>query len=179
MFSVYGLPPLPGHDEIGIPGAAFGTSQQPRPIENGHSGAVLRDLDSDIGLGAVIAALAPHNEPDVRRERLTQGHRLRLASPASCCHYSGSMPLPELREDAPAGERRGFSLCRHPHLKGVGGCWPLVCTLRRRFARNGPVASRSYDRLKLIAFNAGALTCKCQKTNGCIRSVSFDPLRIG
>jgi hypothetical protein len=31
---------------------------------------VLRDLSGQIGLGPVITALAPHDEPDMRGERL-------------------------------------------------------------------------------------------------------------
>jgi len=42
------------HHEIGIPRAAFGTAQDPRPIRYGHSGAVLRNLGSDVGLGSFI-----------------------------------------------------------------------------------------------------------------------------
>src|SRR5437588_10472036 len=39
---------------------AFGTAQQPRPIENRHAGAVLRDLDGfgAASLGAVFSVLA-------------------------------------------------------------------------------------------------------------------------
>jgi hypothetical protein len=64
------LPPLAGHDEIHIPSAAFGTAQQPRPIDNGHPSAVMRDLGSDVGLGSVVTALAPGDDPNLGRERL-------------------------------------------------------------------------------------------------------------
>ena len=37
----------PTHHEIGIPLPAFGTAQEPRPIDDGHPGAM---LGSDIGL---------------------------------------------------------------------------------------------------------------------------------
>jgi len=43
-FSVLG----PADDEIRIPRAAFGTAQQPRPIENGHMRTMVRDLDAPI-----------------------------------------------------------------------------------------------------------------------------------
>ena len=53
------LSPLSGHDEIGIPSAALGTSQQPRPIDNRHPRAVLNNSRGNVGLVSVIAALAP------------------------------------------------------------------------------------------------------------------------
>jgi hypothetical protein len=37
---------------------------------------MLYDLGSNVGLGLVIAALAPHDQPDLRGERLAQGQRL-------------------------------------------------------------------------------------------------------
>jgi hypothetical protein len=40
---------------------------------------VLNNLRSNFGLVSVIAALAPHDQPHLGRERLTQGHRRRLA----------------------------------------------------------------------------------------------------
>jgi len=61
------------HHEIGIPLAAFGTAQQPRPIGYGYARAVLCDLRSDIGLGSMGAALAPHDQPDMRGECLAEG----------------------------------------------------------------------------------------------------------
>jgi hypothetical protein len=57
------LPPLAGHDEIGIPNAAFGTAQQPRPIDDRHPRAVLGNQCGWVGLSSVIAALAPHGSP--------------------------------------------------------------------------------------------------------------------
>jgi hypothetical protein len=33
---------------------------------------MLRDLGGYVGLGAVIAALAPHDQPDMRGERLPE-----------------------------------------------------------------------------------------------------------
>jgi len=50
------LAPLPSHDKISIPRAAFCAAQQPRPIQHRHSRAVLRDLGSDRGLGAGVSA---------------------------------------------------------------------------------------------------------------------------
>jgi hypothetical protein len=51
------LPPLPAHDKIGIPCAAFGTAQEPGPVRNRHPGAVLRLLKRPIGLSPVIGVL--------------------------------------------------------------------------------------------------------------------------
>jgi len=48
------LTPLARHDEIGIPSAALGTAQQSSPVRYGHSGAVLRNLGNDVGLGSFI-----------------------------------------------------------------------------------------------------------------------------
>jgi hypothetical protein len=67
---------------ISIPRTTFSTPQQPRPIRNGHPGAVLRDLSGQIGLGPVITAFAPHDEPDMHSERGPSVIR--------------SMPLPDL-----------------------------------------------------------------------------------
>ena len=61
---------LAGHDEIRIPRAAFGTAQQPRPINDRHPGTVVRDLNGNVGLGPVIAALAPGDDANMCRERL-------------------------------------------------------------------------------------------------------------
>ena len=72
------LPPLAGHDEIGVPSTALGTSQQPRPIDNRHPRAVLGNQRGDVGLGSVIAALTPY-DPHMGRDSLAQGHRRRLA----------------------------------------------------------------------------------------------------
>ena len=38
-----------------------------------HPRAVMRDLGSDVGVGSMIAALAPDDEPHMRGERLPQG----------------------------------------------------------------------------------------------------------
>ena len=48
------LTPLARHDENGIPSAALRTAQQSSPVWCGHSGAVLRNLGSDVGLGSFI-----------------------------------------------------------------------------------------------------------------------------
>jgi hypothetical protein len=61
------------------PSTALGTSQQPRLIDNRHSRAVLGNQRGKVGLGSVIAALAPHDQPHLGRDRLAQGHRRRLA----------------------------------------------------------------------------------------------------
>jgi len=63
-------PPLPRHDEISIPRAASAAAKQPCPINDGHPGAVLRNLSSDIGLGAVVTALAPGDNANVSGEGL-------------------------------------------------------------------------------------------------------------
>jgi hypothetical protein len=81
------IPPLAGHDEISLSRAAFGTAQQPRLIENRHPLAVLGDLRGNVGLGSVIAALAPHDQPNLGRERLAQGHRRRLAFFPPALHH--------------------------------------------------------------------------------------------
>jgi hypothetical protein len=52
---------------------AFGTAQEARPIDDGHPGAMLRNLAGNIGLGLAIAALAPHDQTDMGGERLAQG----------------------------------------------------------------------------------------------------------
>jgi hypothetical protein len=54
-----GLPPLPGHNEISIPRAAFGTAQEARPIYDGQPRAMLRDLGGNVWIGSMVAALAP------------------------------------------------------------------------------------------------------------------------
>jgi len=46
-------------NKIRVPRAAFRTAQQPRPIGNGHAGAVLRDLGGNIWIGLMVAAIAP------------------------------------------------------------------------------------------------------------------------
>ena len=61
------------------PSTALGASQQPRPINNRHSRAVLSNQRGKVGLGSMIAALAPHDQPLLGRDRLAQGHRRRLA----------------------------------------------------------------------------------------------------
>ena len=58
------------HHEISMPLPAFGTAQQQRPVRYRHPGAVLRNLDSDVGVSSMIAALAPDDEPHMRGERL-------------------------------------------------------------------------------------------------------------
>jgi hypothetical protein len=65
-------PLRPAHHELGIPLSAIGTAQQPLPIDDSHPGAMLCDLGGNVGLGSVIAALAPHDEPDMRGERLPE-----------------------------------------------------------------------------------------------------------
>jgi len=45
----------------------------PCPIDDAHPGALLRDLGSNVGLGVVIAALAPHDQTHMRGERLPEG----------------------------------------------------------------------------------------------------------
>jgi hypothetical protein len=62
--------PLTGHDEIRIPLPTFGAAQQPCPIDDRHSSAMMRDLRSDVGLGPVIAALAPSDDPNLSGEGL-------------------------------------------------------------------------------------------------------------
>jgi hypothetical protein len=62
----------PAHHEIGLPLRAFGTAQQMRAIDDGHLGAVLSALGGDIGLGAVIAALASYDQLNMRGERLAE-----------------------------------------------------------------------------------------------------------
>ena len=64
---------VPLHDEVRVPLPAYGTAQQPRPVRYGHSGAVLRNLGSHIGVSSMIAALAPDDEPHMRGERLSEG----------------------------------------------------------------------------------------------------------
>jgi hypothetical protein len=44
----------------------------------------------------MIAALAPHDQPHLGRERLAQGHRRRLACAPAGCHISGLYPRPTL-----------------------------------------------------------------------------------
>ena len=44
----------------------------------------------------MITAFAPDNYPDIRRERLAQRHRLRLAFCRAPLPYSGQMSLPDL-----------------------------------------------------------------------------------
>jgi hypothetical protein len=63
----------PAHHEIRIPRAAFGTAQQPRPIDDGHPGAMLCDLGGNVGLGSVIAALAPHDQSCVSAWKIDPG----------------------------------------------------------------------------------------------------------
>jgi len=54
---VLAVAPLPSHDKIGIPSAAFGTAQEPRPIDDGQPGAVLRDLSGVFELGFFTTVL--------------------------------------------------------------------------------------------------------------------------
>jgi hypothetical protein len=71
--------PRPGDDEIGPARSAPGAPQPGGPIDHRHAGAMMRDQLGDIGLDRVAAALAPHDQPHQRRERLAQRQRSRLA----------------------------------------------------------------------------------------------------
>jgi hypothetical protein len=51
-------------NEISVPCAAFGTAQQSRPVDDGHSRAVMRDQRGNVWFDTVIAALAPHDQPN-------------------------------------------------------------------------------------------------------------------
>ena len=96
------LAPLPGYDEIRIPLPAFRAAQQPCPINDRHSGAMVRDLRSDVGLGSVIADLAPSDDPNLSGEGLPQGQRSGLAFSARARHLS-PMPMNLPSEAVPAG----------------------------------------------------------------------------
>ena len=55
-------------------------AQAPSPIGNGRVGTISGDLIRHVGLGAMPAAFAPYEQPDLGRERLAQRHRCRLTS---------------------------------------------------------------------------------------------------
>ena len=80
---------------------------------------MLRDLDSDIGLGAVIAALAPHNEPDVPASAWPKviGSDSPLLRRVAIFR---SMPLPNLPDEeyATAGGG-GAVLCRRSYKLSI------------------------------------------------------------
>ena len=78
------------HDEIGITRTAFRTAQQPRPIRNGHSRAMLRDVVGH----PVITGFAPYDKPDVRSERRAQRDALRLAFASLRCHIQVNASAP-------------------------------------------------------------------------------------
>jgi hypothetical protein len=70
--------------------------QAPSPIDNGGATTISRDLIGYIGLGPVPAALAPYDQPNLGRERLTQRHRLRLAL-VSIAPHNPPVPRPNSR----------------------------------------------------------------------------------
>jgi len=78
--------------ELGITRTAFRTAQQPRPIRNGHSRAMLRDVVGH----PVITGFAPYDKPDVRSERRAQRDALRLAFAALHCHIQVNAPAGSL-----------------------------------------------------------------------------------
>jgi hypothetical protein len=70
--------------------------QAPSPIDNGGIGTISLDLICYFGLGPVPAGLAPYEQPYLRRERLPQRHRLRLAL-VSIAPHNPAMPRPNSR----------------------------------------------------------------------------------
>jgi hypothetical protein len=69
-----------------------GTAQQTCPIDDGHRGAMLRDRGGNVGLGLVIAALAPDDQPDMRGHRLAKSEQPGLAFAAACRHIQVNAP---------------------------------------------------------------------------------------
>src|SRR6266851_2236425 len=91
--------PVPGrlsggaaYNEIYLVALAGCAAQAPCPIDNGGIGTISRDLICYIGLGAVPATLAPHDQPDLGGKRLAQGHRRRLALASIASHHPAMTP---------------------------------------------------------------------------------------
>ena len=59
---------------------------------------MLGDLNGDVGFGAMAARFAPHNEPDLRGERLARVIGSDSPLPRRVAQLR-SMPLPDLTED--------------------------------------------------------------------------------
>ena len=139
------LPPLAGHDEIGIPNAAFGTAQQPRPIDDRHPRAVMRTplATAELFCGGTLTHAAPlsavkdmlniseicqHSLPvgSARAVRLVGRSRLlpwfrRPIAPAALLQ---SRPRPRASE-CDRGVRDGYP----PRRDAAAGCDPLSPTL--------------------------------------------------
>jgi len=90
------LPHRPADDEIGRSLSAPLTPQPRRPINDGHTGAVVSDLLGDIGFCPVAAALAPHDQSNLRRERPAQGQRYDIAIASVASHTE---IMPKLTDD--------------------------------------------------------------------------------
>jgi hypothetical protein len=89
------------YDEIYLMALAGRAAQAPSPIDDGRSLAVALDLIGHIRLRSVPAALAPHEQPDLRRERLAQRHRCRLAVASRSGHYFPMPPVDLADEEYP------------------------------------------------------------------------------
>jgi hypothetical protein len=86
----------PADDKIDV-SAAAGRTAQPPPIDHDNLGATARDLIGDVGLGPMLAAFAPHDQPHLGGDRMAQRHRRRLAL-ASIAPHNPTIP-PDLTED--------------------------------------------------------------------------------
>src|SRR5262249_18281904 len=96
---------------------------QPRPIDNGHSGAVLRDLSGNVRFSPMVAALAPGDDA-LGGKRLSQGQRLRLAFTPAPGHIQ-PMPLPDLAPEEYA------EVVRLVHNAIDGDRFPLSARVRK------------------------------------------------
>ena len=65
----------PGHHEIDFAATALRTYQPLALIESRRVRAVSSNHLDGVGLDLVVATLAPHDEPHVRRSRVAERHR--------------------------------------------------------------------------------------------------------
>src|SRR5437764_14839111 len=120
---------------------------------------MLCDLGGNVGLGSVIAALAPHDQTDKRGERLAEGQRLRLAFSARSGHLF-PMPMSLPPGAVPANMPRDVRL-------------QIVTPCKRPPSGDGWLHEIKHDGHRLVAILPGRGQLKLLSRNGHDRTPLF------